>query len=125
MADIRENLGFEPNWFFRLAWKVLCPVTVIILMVLSLTYSDELKYAEYVFPPWSIALGWCMNMCFILPIPIMMIYAFVYYSDSRNSFTERVRLLFVPTVTKRKLKQQQIENGTAYGMSSTAPISYV
>ncbi|CAF4204061.1 unnamed protein product, partial [Rotaria magnacalcarata] len=26
--DIRTNLGFEPNLFFRLAWTVICPVIV-------------------------------------------------------------------------------------------------
>ena len=93
-------------------------------MVLSFTYSYELKYAGYVFPPWSIILGWCMNMCFIVPIPLTMIYAFIYHSDSRNSFRERLRLLFVPTITKRKLKQQ-MENGTMYNMSSASPLAYV
>lgn len=124
VVDIRNNLGFEPNRFFRLAWTVLCPVIVILLMVLSFTYSDELKYADYVFPSWSIILGWCMNMCFILPIPITMFYALIFQSDSRSSLKERFRLLFVPTVTKRKLKQQ-IENGTEYNMSSASPIAYV
>jgi len=122
--DIRTNLGFEPNRFFRLAWSVLCPAIVIVLMILSLTYSDELKYGDYTFPSWSIILGWCLNMCFILPIPIVMLYAFIRYSDSRNSFKQRFRLLFVPDITKRKIKQQ-IENGSGSLMSSSSPISHV
>jgi hypothetical protein len=122
--DIRANLGFEPNWFFRVAWTVLCPVIVILLMVLSLTYSDELKYGDYTFPSWSIIFGWCLNMCFILPIPIVMLYAFIRYSDSRNSLKQRLYLLFVPDITKRKLKQQN-ENGTAILMSSSSPIANV
>ncbi len=93
-------------------------------MILSFTYSDELKYGNYTFPSWSIIIGWCLNMCFILPIPIVMLYAFIRYSDSRNSFKQRIHLLFVPDITKRKIKQQ-IENGTGFIMSSSSPISHV
>jgi hypothetical protein len=93
-------------------------------MILSFTYSDDLKYRDYEFPSWSIIFGWCMNMSFILPIPIVILYAFIHHSDSRNSLKQRFRLLFVPDITKRKLKQQ-IENGTGLMMSSSPPISYV
>jgi hypothetical protein len=63
-------------------------------------------------------------MSFILPIPLVMLYAFIRYSDSRNSFKQRLRLLFVPDITKRKLKQQ-MENGTGFLMSSSSPVAYV
>jgi hypothetical protein len=122
--DIRANLGFEPNCFFRLAWTVLCPVIIIILMILSLTYSDELKYGNYIFPSWSIIFGWCLNLSFILPIPIVMLYVFIRHSDSRNSFKQRLRLLFVPNITKQKVKQQ-MENGTGFLMSPSSPVGYV
>jgi len=122
--DIRTNLGFEPNYFFRFAWKILCPVIVISLMILSLTYSDELKYGDYLFPSWSMIFGWCLNMTFILPIPIVMIYVFIRYSDRKKSFKERIKFLFIPTITKRRLKQQN-ENGSEFIMSSLSPISYV
>ena len=96
------NLGFEPNYFFRFAWKILCPVIVILLMIFSMTYSDELKYGVYIFPSWSITVGWCLNMAFILPIPIVIIYTFIRHSDSKKSLLERIRLLFSPTITKRR-----------------------
>ena len=124
MNDIHTNLGFKPNRFFRLAWTVLCPVIVIALMILSLTYSDELKYGDYTFPSWSIIFGWCLNMAFILPIPIVIIYEFVRYSDSKKSLKERIHLLFVPTIVKRKSKQQ-IENGSGLAIQPLSPISYV
>ena len=78
-----------------------CHIT---LMILSLTYSDELKYGDYVFPSWSIIFGWCLNMGFILPIPIVVIYVFVRYSDPKKSLKQRICLLFVPTITKRRLE---------------------
>jgi hypothetical protein len=93
-------------------------------MILSLTYSDELKYENYTYPSWSIIFGWCLNISFILPIPFVMLYVFIRYSDSRNTWKQRFHLLFVPDITKRKLKQQ-MENGTGLLMSSSSPISYV
>jgi len=93
-------------------------------MILSLTYSDELKYGNYLFPSWSIMFGWCLNTTFILPIPIVIIYVFICYSDPKKSLKERIQFLFIPTITKRRLKQQN-ENGSGFVMSSLSPISYV
>jgi hypothetical protein len=93
-------------------------------MILSLSYSDELKYGDYLFPSWSSIFGWCLNMAFILPIPIVIIYEFVHSSDSKKSLKERIYLLFVPTVTKRKLKQQT-EHGRGFVIPSLSPISYI
>lgn len=121
---MRINLGFEPNYFFRLAWKILCPFIVISLMILSLTYSDELRYGEYLYPSWSMIFGWCLNMSFILPIPIVIIYVFIRHSDRKKSFLERIRFLFTPNITKQRLKQQN-ENGSTFVMSSLSPTSFV
>ncbi|CAF1412175.1 unnamed protein product [Adineta steineri] len=119
--DIQTHLGFAPNYFFRVAWKILCPLIVMSLMVLSLTYSDELKYGEYLYPSWSIIFGWCLNMAFILPIPIVMMYEFIQHSDPKKSFKERIYLLFVPTITKRKLKQEA-DNKCEIVIPSLSPI---
>lgn len=124
VEDIRNNLGFEPNRFFRVAWTILCPLIVIILMFLSLLYSDELRYADYIFPSWSIVFGWSMNMSFVLPIPITIVYAFFRYTDSKSTLKERIRSLFRPTMSRRRGKQT-FENDSNYRMSSTAPVSLV
>jgi solute carrier family 6 amino acid transporter-like protein 5/7/9/14 len=124
MNDFQTNLGFKPNNFFRFAWKYLCPIIVIFLIILSLTYSDELKYGHYSFPSWSITLGWCINMTFILPIPIIIIYVFIRYSDPKKSFKERIHSLFIPTITKQRLKKQN-ENGRRFLMSSISSKSYI
>jgi hypothetical protein len=92
-------------------------------MILSLTYSDELKYGNYTYPSWSIIFGWCLNMSFTLPIPFVILYVFIRHSDSRNSLKQRFRLLFVPDITKQKLKQQ-MENGTGFLMPSS-PIAHL
>lgn len=122
--DIRANLGFEPNRYFRLAWKFFCPGIVTTLMIFTLVSSDQLKYRNYTYPPWAMVIGWCLNIGFLLPIPLVMLYAFIRYSDSRNTFKERLYLLFVPDITKRKLKQQT-ENGTMTLMSSSTPMGYI
>jgi hypothetical protein len=93
-------------------------------MILSLTYSDQLKYGNYFFPSWSITFGWCLNMSFILPIPIVIIYVFIRYYDLKKSFKENLQYLFTPTITKRRLKQQN-ENGIGFVMSSLSSKSYV
>lgn len=102
VRDIRDNLGFEPNYFFRFAWKILCPIIVILLMILSLTDTSELTYGNYVYPTWSIIFGWIMNLSFILPIPIVIIYVFIYQSDRKKTFKQRLKDLFLPTIEKTR-----------------------
>lgn len=93
-------------------------------MILVLTYSDELKYGDYVFPSWSITLGWCLNMCFILPIPVVILYACIRYFYSRSSLKQGRSFLCLPNIKKRHIKQQT-ENGIGFNMSSSAPVSDV
>ncbi|CAF4715050.1 unnamed protein product, partial [Rotaria magnacalcarata] len=76
-------------------------------------------YGNYLYPSWSIAFGWCFNMALILPIPIVIIYVFIRRSDSEKSLRERIYFLFVPTITKQKLKQQ-VENGNAFIVPSSS-----
>ena len=120
--DIRANLGFAPNYFFRIAWSILCPSIVTLLMILSIIDSAPLTYGQYVYPLWSIVLGWCMNMAFIVPIPLVMIYAFIRYSDSKTSFKERLRLLFVPTINKPRVKSL---DDSANELNPSSPISQI
>ena len=75
--DIDRNLGFKPNRFFRFAWKYLCPILVISLMILSCTTTEQLKYGKYIYPSWSMTLGWIMNLSMILPIPLVMLVVFI------------------------------------------------
>lgn len=63
-----------------------------------------------------------MNMAFILPIPLVMIYAFIRYSDSKKSFKERIRLLFVPTIIKRPLKAL---DDSAHELHPSSPVSQI
>ncbi|CAF4875700.1 unnamed protein product [Rotaria sp. Silwood1] len=104
--DIQLHLGFEPNYFFRFTWKILCPLIVTLLMIFSLISSDKLTYGNYLYPSWSIIFGWCFNMALILPIPIVIIYVFIRYFDSEKSLKEQIYSLFVPTITKQRLKRQ-------------------
>ncbi|CAF2521960.1 unnamed protein product [Rotaria sp. Silwood2] len=110
--DIQLHLGFQPNYFFRFTWKILCPVIVTLLIIFSLISPDELKYRNYLYPSWSIIFGWCFNMTLILPIPIIIIYVFIRYSDSEKSLKERIYSLFVPTITKQRLKRQLEKRST-------------
>jgi len=71
-------------------------------MILSLTDTSELTYGNYVYPTWSIIFGWIMNLSFILPIPIVIIYVFIYQSDRKKTFKQRLKDLFLPTIEKTR-----------------------
>ncbi|CAF1399401.1 unnamed protein product [Rotaria sordida] len=122
--DIQLHLGFQPNYFFRFTWKFLCPIIITLLIIFSLISSDKLIYGNYIYPSWSIIFGWCFNMSLILPIPIIIIYVFIRYSDPEKSLKERIYFLFVPTITKQKLKRE-IEQQNAFVSSSLSPMSHV
>lgn len=77
LDNIEDMLGYRvPRIWFKLCWKILTPVTVILLMIHSLIQYRPLVYDRvYVYPTWANAIGWLMTMSSVLLIPGYAIYA--------------------------------------------------
>ncbi|XP_014670349.1 PREDICTED: sodium- and chloride-dependent glycine transporter 2-like [Priapulus caudatus] len=75
--DIYLMIGVQLSVFWRIAWKYVSPITLIIVIIMSLIqYSPvtyEMPYAEngvYIYPKWSMIIEWS-----IVGIPVFVIIA--------------------------------------------------
>ena len=107
--DIHRNLGFKPNYFFRFAWKYLCPILIMSLIILYFLYTEELKYGTYSYPAWSVTLGWCFNLSMTCPIPLIFLYVFIRSFHSKMSWKERLENLFTPANSIKNTTSQRHE----------------
>ncbi|CAH2096550.1 unnamed protein product [Euphydryas editha] len=75
--DVRTMLGHKPGWFWRACWSYISPVFLLVLFVFSVLAHEEMLGGEYVFPRWSIRVGWIMTGVTVSCIPLYIIYKFL------------------------------------------------
>ena len=75
-GHVKEMNNITPYYNWRLSWKYLCPLTLLTIVILDIIFFEDLTYGSYVFPSWSVYLGYSLNFVALLPIPG---YALIYY----------------------------------------------
>ena len=75
-GHIYEMNANKLHMYWRLSWKFLCPLVLITIVILDIIFFQGLSYGDYVFPNWSVILGYTLNLIALLPIPG---YAFGYF----------------------------------------------
>ena len=75
-SNVHEMNGTWPFLSWRLSWKYICPLALLIIVVLDITFFEGLNYGDYCFPAWSSVLGYAINFGALMPIPC---YAAYYY----------------------------------------------
>ncbi|KAL1140832.1 hypothetical protein AAG570_000760 [Ranatra chinensis] len=72
--DIECMLGHKPGLFWRLCWNYISPLFLLMIFVFSLLSYEEMLEGDYVYPKWSIAVGWVLTASSLSCIPIYIIY---------------------------------------------------
>ncbi|CAI6364685.1 unnamed protein product [Macrosiphum euphorbiae] len=92
--DIEMMIGHRPGMFWRLCWCYISPAFLLIIFVFSiLGYKDMMAGGSYVYPDWSINLGWLMTASSISCIPAYFIYK---VCKTPGSFMQRIKLAMKP-----------------------------
>ncbi|XP_046679787.1 sodium-dependent serotonin transporter-like [Homalodisca vitripennis] len=76
-SDIECMLGHRPGLFWRLCWAYISPVFLLVIFVFSLLSYEEMLAGDYVYPEWSINMGWLLTASSISCIPVYIIYKFL------------------------------------------------
>jgi len=77
--NVRDMTGSLPNWYIRGCWLVAAPCLIMAIWIFSLADYEDPTYnkGQYVFPSWSIGMGWAMSSLSLLAIPALAIVAVV------------------------------------------------
>ncbi|XP_021340900.1 sodium-dependent serotonin transporter-like [Mizuhopecten yessoensis] len=71
--DIKSMIGFEPGIFWKVCWVAICPVSLFLLFVLSIWAYSGIQLDGYVYPDWSVAVGWCITCSSLICIPLYIV----------------------------------------------------
>ncbi|KAI4880229.1 hypothetical protein NFI96_002973 [Prochilodus magdalenae] len=91
--DIERMMGFKPGLYWRLCWKFVSPVFLLVVVIASIVTTRDLKYDDYVFPDWALLLGWGIAMSSMIFVPIYAIYKFL---TLPGTFKQRLAYCITP-----------------------------
>ncbi|KAK5966490.1 Sodium-dependent serotonin transporter [Trichostrongylus colubriformis] len=87
--DIKTMLGFYPGIYWRICW-MLCPIFISIIFIMTVWQASlsPMQLPGYIFPKWSVGLGWFLRMLSVCSVPLFAIYML---SFAKGTLTERLR----------------------------------
>lgn len=106
-ADIQHMLGFRPRLYWRVCWKFVSPLFILITIIIGLRsqISNPLEYngpTKYMYPRWAEAVGWCITASSMLMIPLWMV---IEVLKRRGPFREKLLLSLTPEEEHQKVLQ--------------------
>ncbi|KAG8230301.1 hypothetical protein J437_LFUL008492 [Ladona fulva] len=107
--DIQSMLGHRPGIFWRVCWNYISPIFILVIFICSLVNYEELNSGEYVYPSWSVPVGWILTMSSIMWIPIYIVYKI---AITPGKFVERLVKVIKPEETPEEVA---FRNASTYG----------
>ncbi|BES95894.1 transporter [Nesidiocoris tenuis] len=92
-SDIELMLGHRPGLFWRLCWAYISPTFLLVIFVTSLLNYKEMLPGPYIYPDWSIDVGWLLTASSLSCIPAYIIYK---YCITKGSFLQRIHTIMTP-----------------------------
>uniref|UniRef100_A0A4W4G788 Transporter n=1 Tax=Electrophorus electricus TaxID=8005 RepID=A0A4W4G788_ELEEL len=87
--DVEMMLGFPPPAFFRICWRFISPLIISFILIFTVIQYKPITYNDYVFPDWSLVIGFCMALSSVVCIPIYSIFKIL--TSKGSTFSERLK----------------------------------
>ncbi|XP_076359543.1 sodium- and chloride-dependent glycine transporter 1-like [Tachypleus tridentatus] len=87
MLDINLMLNRTLSLWWKLCWCYITPITIFCLLLFIMINHTTITYNKYVYPSWSVGLGWCIAMSSLVPIPG---YAVFHIYKAKGTFKQRL-----------------------------------
>ncbi|XP_076449899.1 sodium- and chloride-dependent glycine transporter 2-like [Babylonia areolata] len=92
--DVFTMMGRRPPAFMTICWKFITPGILAVALGFAFYAYVPPKYGDYEFPEMARAVGWCIGLLPIVPIPCVMIYKLIV---STGTFKERLQSQLKPS----------------------------
>ncbi|CAG2225028.1 SERT [Mytilus edulis] len=127
--DIQSMLGFQPGIFWKICWAFICPICLIVLFILSIYYYDGIELNGYVYPQWSLAIGWTISSISLICIPIYIIYLLIV---TPGTFKQKILRMIRPSSIPSHIEQDKSRHlydkyeisSSNVGTTVNTPVSY-
>ncbi|KAI1883130.1 hypothetical protein AGOR_G00242060 [Albula goreensis] len=87
--DVEMMLGFPPPIFFRICWRFVSPVIISFILIFTVIQYKPITYNDYIYPNWSLIIGFCMALSSVICIPIYALYKI--FRSEGTTFIERLK----------------------------------
>jgi solute carrier family 6 amino acid transporter-like protein 5/7/9/14 len=94
--DAEFMLGFRPNLYWRLCWKYITPLLMILILIYTFCTLEPIKYHGEYYPDIAYAFGWCISALGLIQLPIFATYAII--KQKGATFREKFIGAFHPKV---------------------------
>ncbi|CAC5404892.1 SLC6A4 [Mytilus coruscus] len=127
--DVQSMLGFQPGIFWKICWAFICPICLIVLFVLSIYYYDGIELNGYVYPQWSLAIGWTISCTSLICIPIYIVYLLIV---TPGTFKQKILRMIRPSSIPSHVDQDKSRHlydkyeisSSNVGTTVNTPVSY-
>ncbi|XP_042339268.1 sodium- and chloride-dependent glycine transporter 1-like, partial [Plectropomus leopardus] len=72
--DVEMMLGFPPPLFFKVCWRFISPVIITFILIFTVIQYKPITYNDYVYPGWSLAIGFSMALSSVICIPVYALF---------------------------------------------------
>ena len=100
--NVREMIGYKPGIYWRLCWKFISPTFLIAVIVSAIVNNPPLRYQNYLYPPWAVALGWGFALSSVAMVPLVACYKLC---RAKGSCAERLAYSITPQVEREMYKE--------------------
>ncbi|XP_064197800.1 sodium- and chloride-dependent glycine transporter 1 isoform X2 [Anguilla rostrata] len=87
--DVEMMLGFPPPIFFRICWRFVSPVIITFILIFTVIQYKPITYNDYIYPNWSLIIGFFMALSSVICIPIFALYQIA--NSEGTTFIERLK----------------------------------
>ncbi|GBN66106.1 Sodium- and chloride-dependent glycine transporter 2 [Araneus ventricosus] len=63
-----------PSLWWKLCWCYITPTIITALLIFIFVNHTAITYDDYIYPDWSIVIGWILAMCSIAPVPLFAVW---------------------------------------------------
>ncbi|XP_013402004.1 sodium-dependent noradrenaline transporter isoform X1 [Lingula anatina] len=96
--DVKKMLGFTPGIYWRICWKFISPIFVLVIVVSSIiTYRpivvETATHGPYPYPDWANAVGWCIAGSSMILVPVVAVWKMLV---TKGTFKRRLALCISP-----------------------------
>ncbi|KAL3859016.1 hypothetical protein ACJMK2_009257 [Sinanodonta woodiana] len=113
-ANMMSMTGKKVPIIFKICWYFVTPLLLVVTLGFAIfTYAPP-NYGSYVYPKWSVSLGWCAAAASLVPIPVYMV---IMIWRTEGTLLQRVKILLRPSESwgPRPEVEDHCINGKAVG----------
>ncbi|CAG5123463.1 unnamed protein product, partial [Candidula unifasciata] len=104
--DVEAMIGHRPSVIYKLAWKFVTPVFVLVLWTSGITSFRNIGSVYPGYPPWADVLGLLIAVLSLVPIPIKMVWTL---ASLEGSLLQRVKTSIKPSELWRPAKPDSLD----------------